>query len=82
MFLVMLFINLYYHSKQLASCRQTLAILQQDKMYLIKQINEANFKISRHQEKSEALDQQLIAAKHAREELYEKYMACRYLLPC
>ena len=48
-------------------------------MYLTKQINEANFKISRHQEKCEALDQQLIAAKHSREELYEKYMAVRYL---
>ncbi|EDV25416.1 uncharacterized protein TRIADDRAFT_23663 [Trichoplax adhaerens] len=64
-------------SKELAGCRQALAILQQDKVYLTKQVNEANFKISRCQEKAETLDEQLITAKRAREELYEKYMSCR-----
>lgn len=70
-------INSYLYLLQLASARQSIALLQQDKDYLSKQVNDATNRCEFAEEKLKQVNQQLDHAKQAREEVYEKYISSR-----
>lgn len=64
-------------SKELSSAKQSLLLLRQDKDYLSRQLAEANNRAAFADEKLQQLTRQVDAAKQAREEMYEKYVASR-----
>lgn len=64
-------------TKELSTARQSLLLLKQDKEYLSRQLAEANNRASFADEKLQQLTRQVDAAKEAREEMYEKYVASR-----
>ena len=59
------------------SCKQTLALLKQDKEYLNKQLTEVATKCKVFEEQVTVLNQELGKIKQDREELYEKYISVR-----
>ena len=63
---------------QMQSCKQTLALLKQDKEYLNKQLTEVTTKYKVFEEQVTVLNQELGKIKKDREELYEKYISVRY----
>nr|KAG5711616.1 hypothetical protein BaRGS_016798 [Batillaria attramentaria] len=66
-------------SKELSTAKQSLQLLKQDKDYLTRQLAEANNRAAFADEKMQQLTRQVDAAKQAREEMYEKYVASRNL---
>lgn len=64
-------------SSQLVSNKQAIELLQKDKDYFSKQVNETHNKLLYAEEKGIQLNEQLERAKQAREELYDKYVASR-----
>lgn len=62
------------------SCKQTLALLKQDKEYLNKQTTEVTTKCKVFEEQVTILYQELEKIKKDREELYEKYISVRYYI--
>lgn len=62
------------------SCKQTLALLKQDKEYLNKQTTEVTTKCKAFEEQVTILYQELEKIKKDREELYEKYISVRYYI--
>ena len=60
------------------SCKQTLALLRQDKEYLNRQLTEVMTKSKVFEEQTTVLNQELGKIKQDREELYEKYISVRY----
>ncbi|CAB4001470.1 progesterone-induced-blocking factor 1-like [Paramuricea clavata] len=63
--------------KEVQSCKQTLALLKQDKEYLNKQLTEVTTKCKVFEEQVIVLNQELGKIKQDREELYEKYISVR-----
>ena len=59
--------------------RQAEVLLKQDKEYFSKQISELQHKLSYSDEKLIQLADQLERAKQSREELYDKYVASRFV---
>ncbi|XP_025087793.1 progesterone-induced-blocking factor 1-like [Pomacea canaliculata] len=64
-------------SRELSAAKQSLQLLKQDKDYLSRQVTEANNRSTFADEKLQQLARQVDAAKEAREEMYEKYVASR-----
>ena len=62
------------------SCKQTLALLKQDKEYLNKQTTEVTTKCKVFEEQVTILNQELDKIRKDREELYEKYISVRYYI--
>ena len=60
------------------SCKQSLALLKQDKEYLNKQLPELTTRSKVYEEQVAVLSKELASIKQAREELYEKYISVRY----
>ena len=69
---------IFLFTLQMLEQNQTLALLKQDKQYLSKQVNEITPRFHVLEEKLHDTSKQLDDAKHAREELYEKYLNSRY----
>ena len=65
--------------EELTSQRQKLALLQQDKEYLTKQIAESTNRARFAEERAEHALTHLADAKRAREELYEKFLSTRHV---
>ena len=62
---------------QLQSCKQSLALLKQDKEYLHKQVTEMTSRCKVYEEQVPVLNSELTRIKDGREELYEKYISVR-----
>lgn len=60
------------------ACKQTLALIKQDKEYLNKHLTEVTTKCKVFEEQVTVLNQELGKVKQDREELYEKYISVRY----
>ena len=65
-------------NSQLASAKQSVVLLKQDKEYFSKQVSELHNKLIVADERVVQLNEQLERAKQAREELYEKYIVSRW----
>lgn len=65
---------------QLQSNKQTVTLLKQDKDFLTKQTSDLSNKLSYAEERLRQSNEQLDRAKMSREELYEKYVASRYMI--
>lgn len=63
---------------KVASSKQTIALLKQDKEYLTRQVSDLNNKLTFNEERQQQLSRQVDDAKLSREEMYEKYVASRY----
>lgn len=64
-------------SIELASSKQTVVLLQQDKTFFSKQVSELSNKLIYADDRVAQLNEQLEKAKLSREELYEKYISSR-----
>ncbi|KAB0372745.1 hypothetical protein FD755_015498 [Muntiacus reevesi] len=64
-------------SKEVATLRQTVTLLQKDKDYLSRQNTELSVRRAHEEGRLERLQAQLEETKKAREEMYEKYVASR-----
>lgn len=62
---------------QLSTAQQSLALLQQDKEYLGRQVSELGRRASLAEERGDALVQQLGETKQAKEKLYEHFLKTR-----
>lgn len=58
-------------------CKQSLALLKQDKEYLSKQLTELTTRSNVYEEQVAVLNKELTRVKQGREELYEKYISVR-----
>ncbi|NWV59800.1 PIBF1 factor, partial [Malurus elegans] len=67
-------------TKELATLRQSLNLLQKDKDYLNRQNMELSVRCAHEEDRLERLQIQLEDAKKAREEMYEKYVASRQVI--
>ncbi|XP_039272489.2 progesterone-induced-blocking factor 1-like [Styela clava] len=65
------------YRKEIDTKQQTEKLLEQDKEYLQKQLNDATAKLDTSSELLKRTEDQLENAKKAREELYEKYVSSR-----
>ncbi|XP_002737941.1 progesterone-induced-blocking factor 1-like [Saccoglossus kowalevskii] len=63
--------------KDLASIKQTVTLLQQDKEYLTRQVTELNTRYHHTDERLQQTFTQLDNAKRSREEMYDKYVEAR-----
>ncbi|XP_014778353.1 progesterone-induced-blocking factor 1 [Octopus bimaculoides] len=64
-------------NRQLGCCKQEISLLQQDKTYLSRQVNELTNRCTLIGEKVQETNLQLEDAKKSREEMYEKYISSR-----
>ncbi|XP_029458880.1 progesterone-induced-blocking factor 1 isoform X2 [Rhinatrema bivittatum] len=64
-------------SKEVATLKQTVTLLQKDKDYLNRQNMELNVRCAHEEDRLERFQVQLEEAKKAREDMYEKYVASR-----
>lgn len=64
-------------TKEMASCKQSLALVKQDKEYLSNQLAELTTRSKIYEEQVTVLSKELARIKQTREELYEKYISIR-----
>ena len=64
---------------QLTAAKQSLTLVRQDKDYFSKQVSELHNKLLYAEDKALQLGEQMERAKQSREELYDKYVASRFV---
>lgn len=61
-------------SPQLSSAQQAVALLRQDKEYLVKQVGDLGRRANMAEERCEALSHQLADVKLSKEKIYEQFL--------
>lgn len=69
-----------YVCPQMTAAKQSMTLLRQDKDYFSKQVSELHNKLLYTEDKVLQINEQMERAKQSREELYDKYVASRFVL--